>query len=110
MTSLGCPACDRSNGAHRGYCGGCGAVLQPVCRGCRFVNDAGDRYCGGCGNQLVTPGVAPGITATAVRVAPAVTDASDELAELFVVSTQAAAELPQNITQGDLDRLFSGGS
>jgi hypothetical protein len=116
MTALAiaCPACDRPNAAHRGYCGGCGAVLQPVCRGCRFVNDGGDVYCGGCGNQLVTPGAAV-IVSRAASSGPvsamtmATAMGNDELAELFVAAAPAQAELPQNITQGDLDRLFGGG-
>jgi hypothetical protein len=103
--ALTCGDCERTNAPNRGYCGGCGAVLQPVCRGCRFVNDDGDHYCGGCGNMLAIPsGIVQPVVARAS--APIVAVGNDELAELFVHATPAQAELPQNITQGDLDRLF----
>ena len=106
MNLVGCSICQRSNKAHRGYCGGCGSSLQPVCRGCRFVNEPKDRFCGGCGSTLAmeTRGVAP----MAHEPGPDPTVSVNEISELFVpVAAISDEALPAaNITQADLDRLF----
>lgn len=106
-----CAACHADNRGHRGYCRTCGALLQPVCRGCRFVNDRGDLYCGGCGSQLeeVRAGVSDISRAGAVP-AP-VPHELGELAELLqpISELPRGTELPSSgIKQEDLDRLFGG--
>ena len=105
MNLVGCSICQRSNKSHRGYCGGCGSSLQPVCRGCRFVNEAKDRFCGGCGSTLVME--VRGMAA-AHDPMPDPTAGVTEISELFVpVAVIPDEALPAaNITQADLDRLF----
>lgn len=128
--SISCLACHADNRGHRGYCRGCGASLQPVCRGCRFVNDRGDRFCGGCGSELLEP--AGRHTAAAPLLSPparsdagrprttppspsantALATSHDELAALLApLAAKPSDELPSaGITQADLDRLFGGTS
>ncbi|MEJ7600422.1 MAG: zinc ribbon domain-containing protein [Kofleriaceae bacterium] len=106
MTLVSCSVCQRSNKSHRGYCGGCGSSLQPVCRGCRFVNEVKDRFCGGCGSGLVVE--ARGAPTPQQHHEPEPTVAGNEISELFVPVIEVPDEvLPAaNITQADLDRLF----
>lgn len=111
-----CPACARPNRAARGFCGGCGAPLRPLCRGCRFLNDAGDCFCGGCGNMLVAdvrgpaPVPAPGSARPVNTPPPTQWAVNDELEALFspVVADVPAEELPSHgITQDNLDQFFA---
>lgn len=106
-----CSSCDKPNREHRGFCGGCGDMLQAVCRGCRFVNDRGDRFCGGCGSALQPMSVALARHEDSPRSALPPAHA-DELSELFMTSATAPDEvLPAaGITQDDVDRLFGGAS
>jgi len=107
-----CPACARPNRATRAFCGGCGAVLRPSCRGCRFLNDPEDRFCGGCGNQLVPDGrPAPAYAPVAAApTPPAARAVSHELDDLFapILEEAPAEELPSHgITQANLDQFFA---
>jgi len=120
-----CTGCKRKNRAHRGYCGRCGASLQPVCRGCHFVNEAGDVYCGGCGNTLVLHAGAGAAAVPPPRMQGLPTPPrppkpptpargpESEVSALFMPAQTASPDdqLPAaNITQADLDRLFGGGT
>jgi hypothetical protein len=100
----------------RGYCGGCGGDLQPVCRGCRFVNEESDKFCGGCGSALGPHGAARDLPAHGPRMSisfesPPMAETS-EMSELFApVAVTPDDSLPAaNINQADLDRLFGAGA
>lgn len=108
---MNCPRCQRSNDAHRRYCGDCGAEVATGCKSCNFLNTAADRFCGGCGESLasVAPeaesATLPVIEISASEVEPELSrEKVDEL--LSVRRTRFASIIPSKVTQDDLDKLF----
>ena len=111
MTDVTCRACQRPNRWARRFCGGCGTHLGCVCRSCGFANGADDRFCGGCGAR-VGDDVAV-VTSPPVRPSFAsLQKPSGELDGLFGKGDVDEPEtLPaENVTQGDLDKLFGAAS
>jgi hypothetical protein len=112
-----CSSCQRPNRSQRGFCGQCGAALQPVCRGCRFVNEGLDKFCGGCGSSIAD-------RLQAVERYPAIVEPSQQLRPLSIIFEPAVAPatfatvvvspdegLPSaGITQTNLDRMIGVGS
>jgi hypothetical protein len=105
MATIPCAACQRPNLADRRFCGGCGASLALPCTACKFSNHGVDRFCGGCG---IATGAADAIKPTATKAARG---ARIDVVELFDTRRETTSELPRiGIDQGDLDKLFGGGS
>ncbi len=108
---MNCPRCQRSNDAHRRYCGDCGAEVATSCKSCTFLNPLTDRFCGGCGESLASPTSEvetanfPVIETRASEVEPELSrEKVDEL--LTVRQTRFASIVPSKVTQDDLDKLF----
>ncbi len=124
-----CPACERANGAHRRFCGGCGNDLACVCAACAFQNTAEDRYCGGCGVGFgdaptrAKPGphttarmhivpisqtLPPVVGSIPSSPKPTESTPTDEMAALFSAPpVELETQLPEaGIVQADVDRLF----
>ncbi len=108
---MNCPRCQRSNDAHRRYCGDCGAEVATSCKSCTFLNPPADRFCGGCGESLASPTSEvetanfPVIETRASEVEPELSrEKVDEL--LTVRQTRFASIVPSKVTQDDLDKLF----
>ena len=114
MSDVACRACQRPNRWARRFCGGCGAHLGCVCRTCGFANGSDDRFCGGCGARIAddvavvtSPPVRPSMASI-----PTVTKPGGELDGLFGEhEVDEPDALPaENVTQGDLDKLFGAAS
>lgn len=98
-----CGHCGHEDARRRRYCAQCGTFRAPVCDACTYdANEVGDKFCGGCGEALVL-----------AKVAASHKGSSRELAGLFALAPAAkkAIELPEsNVSQEDIDRLFSKGA
>ena len=108
---MNCPRCQRSNDAHRRYCGDCGTEVATGCKNCDFLNALTDRFCGACGESLAPPApeleiaTLPVIETHASEVEPELNrEKVDEL--LTVRRTRFSSILPSKVTQDDLDKLF----
>ncbi len=110
---MNCPDCETYNDSNRRYCLQCGKFLVLSCDRCSFSNPLRARYCGGCGDRLTASSASSGIDSEA-RVSRAVESqqqnfvvSPSELDELLGESAASAdAELPNKLSQQDLDRLF----
>jgi ribosomal protein L34E len=109
-----CHACETHNDANRRYCAECGEFLIALCGRCSFANQVKDRFCGGCGEALqATQTGRPAATrkersssAKGAQRQPLSLSPS-ELRELLEKEPQKAdADLPNKISQDELDRLF----
>ena len=108
---MNCPRCQRSNDAHRRYCGDCGTEVATSCKSCTFLNALADHFCGGCGESVASPpsevetADSPVIETRASEVEPELSrEKVDEL--LTVRRTRFASIIPSKVTQDDLDKLF----
>jgi Double zinc ribbon len=110
---MNCPDCETYNDSNRRYCLQCGKFLILSCNRCSFSNPLRARYCGGCGDRLEASGALTGIDREA-RGSRSIDSQQQnfvvspgELDELLGDSTASAdAELPNKLSQQDLDRLF----
>jgi hypothetical protein len=110
---MNCPDCETYNDSNRRYCLQCGKFLILSCDRCAFPNPLRARYCGGCGDRLKAANASYGTDNEARDSRPVESVQQNyvvspsELNELLGESTASAdAELPNKLSQQDLDRLF----
>src|SRR5258707_55303 len=110
---MNCPDCETYNDSNRRYCLQCGKFLIVSCDRCSFANPSRARYCGGCGDRPKASSASSGIDSEARGSRPGESHPQNyvvspgELDELLGESSASAdAELPNKLSQQDLDRLF----
>ncbi len=110
---MNCPDCETYNDSNRRYCLQCGKFLILSCDRCSFANPLRARFCGGCGDRIEASSAWTGVDSEA-RGGRSVESQQQnfvvspgELDELLGGSTASAdSELPNKLSQQDLDRLF----